>query len=341
MMNTRLYDWLLETWYGDTGRGRWLQPLAWLYAGLEWLHRTVYRQGWLQAYRSRRVVVVVGNLTAGGTGKTPFVIWLAENLRARDMQVGVATRGYGATGTRTRRVMPHDDAMTVGDEACMLRRRLNLPVVVGADRAQAIRLLEKNCEVILCDDGLQHHGLVPDIEIAVVDGARGFGNGRLLPAGPLREPAARLDTVDMVVINGPGFQWPTATAIAMRLEPLEVVALDGRERRPLADFAGRAVIAAAAIGNPGRFFAMLRSHGLAVEERAFPDHAAMTPSDAGAGKGKPVLMTEKDAVKCAGGGWRDTWYVTVEARIEGRSAERLIERVMNETTARMQGAPQS
>jgi len=338
-VDARLHDWLLETWYGDTGRGRWLQPLAWLYSGLAWLRVMVYREGWLQAYRSRRVVVVVGNLTVGGTGKTPLVIWLAENLRARGLHVGIATRGYGATDGRTRRVLASDDAKSVGDEPCMLRRRLDLPVVVGADRAEAVRLLEKNSEVILCDDGLQHPGLVPDIEIAVVDGARGFGNGRLLPAGPLREPASRLDSVDAVVVNGAGFRRPGA--ITMRLEPVEVVALDGLTRRPLAEFSGQAVIAAAAIGNPGRFFALLRANGLAVEERAFRDHATLTPVEAGAGTGKPVLMTEKDAVKCTGSGWRDAWYVTVEARIDSAAAKRLLERVTIETAARLQGAPQS
>jgi tetraacyldisaccharide 4'-kinase len=211
--------------------------------------------------------------------------------------------------------------------------------VVGADRAEAVRLLEKNSEVILCDDGLQHPGLVPDIEIAVIDGARGFGNGRLLPAGPLREPESRLDTVDAVIVNGAGFKRPGA--ITMRLEPVEVVALDGLTRRPLAEFAGQPVIAVAAIGNPGRFFALLRAHGLIVEERAFPDHAPLTPAQAGAGSGKPVLMTEKDAVKCTGSGWRDAWYVTVEARIDSAAAKRLLERVTIETAARLQGAPQS
>jgi tetraacyldisaccharide 4'-kinase len=127
----------------------------------------------------------------------------------------------------------------------------------------------------------------------------------------------------------------------MRLEPVEAVALDGLSRRPLAEFAGRPVIAAAAIGNPGRFFTLLRSNGLAVEERAFPDHATLTPAEAGAGTGKPVLMTEKDAVKCTGSGWRDTWYVTVEARIDGAAAKRMLERVTIETAARLQGAPQS
>ncbi len=336
-MGAWLHDWLLETWYGDTRRGRWLLPLAWLYQALASLRQAVYRRGWLEAYHSRRLVVVVGNLTVGGTGKTPFVIWLAEALRARGLRVGIASRGYRVADDSARRVSLKDDAATVGDEARMLRRRLDLPVVVGADRAQAVRLLERHSEVILCDDGLQHPGLVPDIEIAVIDGVRGFGNGLLLPAGPLREHPARLKTVDAVVVNGPGFEWPDA--ITMRLVPLEVVSLDGMKHRPLADFSGRAVIGVAAIGHPKRFFELLRAAGLAVEERPLRDHATPTPEAAGAGKGRSVLMTEKDAVKCTGAGWQDAWYVAVEARIEGAAAARLIERVATTAAARLQGAP--
>lgn len=336
-MDTRLHDWLLETWYGNTRRGRWLLPLAWLYQALASLRRTVYRLGWLEAYHSRRLVVVVGNLTVGGTGKTPLVIWLAEALRARGLNVGIATRGYGAAEAGARRVGLKDDAAAVGDEARMLRRRLDLPIVVGADRAQAVRLLERNSEVIVCDDGLQHPGLVPDVEIAVIDGVRGFGNGYLLPAGPLREKPARLDTVDAVIVNGAGFEWPGA--IAMKLVPVEVVSLDRLKRRPLADFSGQAVIAVAAIGHPKRFFELLRAHGLAVEERPLRDHATPTPEQAGAGKGRPVLMTEKDAVKCTGAGWTDAWYLEVEVRIEGAAADRLIERVAAAAAARLQGAP--
>jgi tetraacyldisaccharide 4'-kinase len=336
-VGARLHDWLLETWYGDTRRGRWLLPLAWLYRGLASLRLMVYRRGWLEAYHSRRLVVVVGNLTVGGTGKTPFVIWLAGALRARGLRVGIASRGYRATDASARRVSLKDDAATVGDEARMLRRRLDLPVVVGADRAQAVRLLERHCEVILCDDGLQHPGLVPDVEIAVVDGARGFGNGLLLPAGPLREHPARLETVDAVVLNGTGFEWPGA--IAMTLVPQEVVSLDGLRRRPLADFSGRAVIAVAAIGHPKRFFDLLRANGLAVEERPLRDHATPTPEQAGSGKGRPILMTEKDAVKCTGAAWQDAWYLEVEARIDGPAAARLIEHVTTAAAARLQGAP--
>jgi tetraacyldisaccharide 4'-kinase len=205
----------------------------------------------------------------------------------------------------------------------MIRRRLAMPVAVGARRAEAVRLLEPDCDVILCDDGLQHYALARDVEIAVVDGMRGFGNGRRLPAGPLREPASRLAEVDAVVVNGEGFDRPDA--IRMRLEPVAVVAFRDGARRPLSEYAGREVVAAAAIGNPERFFAMLRAHGLRVETRTLPDHARFTPALAGAGRGKPVLLTEKDAVKCNGVGWSEAGYVEVAPVVEGPAADGLLE----------------
>lgn len=324
-MANRLHDWVVGTWYGKSGRGRWLLPLAWLFAGLARLRRALYERGWLARYRSPRLVVVVGNLTVGGAGKTPFVIWLAGALAGRGLRVGVALRGYRSTVGAARRLTDADSASAAGDEAWMIRRRLTMPVAVGARRANAVRLLEPDCDVILCDDGLQHYALARDVEVAVVDGMRGFGNGRRLPAGPLREPPARLADVDAVVVNGEGFDRPGA--IRMRLEPVAVVAFLDGSRRPLSDYAGREVVAAAAIGNPERFFAMLRAHGLVVETRTLPDHARFTPALAGAGRGKPVLLTEKDAVKCNGVGWSEAGYVEVAPVVEGAAAERLLELV--------------
>ncbi|MGH8244788.1 MAG: tetraacyldisaccharide 4'-kinase, partial [Steroidobacteraceae bacterium] len=202
---------------------------------------------------------------------------------------------------------------------------LALPVAVGARRADAVRLLENDCEVIVCDDGLQHYALERDVEVVVIDGMRGFGNGRLLPAGPLREPAFRLDAVDAVVVNGAGYERPGA--IRMQLEPVAVVSLSDGSRRPLSDYAGREVAAAAAIGNPRRFFAMLRAHGLSVEEHTLPDHARFTPALAGAGRGKPVLMTEKDAVKCRGAGWADAAWVEVTPVVDAVAAAVLLETI--------------
>lgn len=337
-MSPWLHDRLQDTWYGGPARGRWLQPLAWLFSGILRLRRALYCCRLLGSYRSSRPLVVVGNLTVGGTGKTPFVIWLARQLAARGLRVGIASRGYRGAGGAARRVTREDTAATAGDEPLLLFQRLGRPVAIGARRSAAVQLLEEDCDVIVCDDGLQHYALARDVEIAVVDGARRFGNGRLLPAGPLREPPARLSEVDAVVINGAGFDLPGA--VRMSLVPSAVIAVGGTARRALADFAGKSVVAIAAIGHPGRFFALLRAHGLRVQERALPDHAAWTPAGAGAGEGTPVLMTEKDAVKCTGPGWQDAWYVEVESEVDADSARPLLDRIASVVAARNQGSKQ-
>jgi tetraacyldisaccharide 4'-kinase len=331
-MGRRLHDWFIATWYGDTRRGGWLLPLAWLFAAGAALRRWLHRKGMLATYRSRRLVVVVGNLTVGGAGKTPLVLWLAAELARRGLRTGVALRGYGGAGGVARRVGAADTAAQAGDEAVLIRRRLGLPVAVGVSRADAVRLLEDDCDVIVCDDGLQHYALSRDFEIAVIDGMRGFGNGWRLPAGPLREAPARLAEVDAVVVNGPGHGHDGA--LRMSLDPVAVVAVADGSRRPLSDFAGREVVAAAAIGNPGRFFGMLRAHGLAIETRTLPDHAAFTPAQAGLGQGKPVLLTEKDAVKCTGAGWDGAWWVEVAARLEPDGGTELVEAIMRRAGAR-------
>ena len=337
-MSVRLHDRLQGTWYGEPARGRWLQPLASLFSLIVRARRALYRCHLLGSYRSSRPVIVVGNLTVGGTGKTPFVIWLVRQLEARELMVGIASRGYRGAGGPARRVTRDDTAATAGDEPLLLFQRLARPIAIGARRSAAVRLLEPDCDVIVCDDGLQHYALARDFEIAVVDGARGFGNGRLLPAGPLREPLTRLAEVDAVVVNGPGFDRPAA--VCMSLVPSAVIAVGGQARRTLEDFAGQSVVAIAAIGHPGRFFALLRAHGLQVQERTLPDHAAWTPASAGAGEGRPVLMTEKDAVKCTGPGWRDAWYVEVESEVDAASAGPLIDRIANVVAARHQGSHQ-
>ncbi|MGQ0429637.1 MAG: tetraacyldisaccharide 4'-kinase [Gammaproteobacteria bacterium] len=330
-----MHDWLIATWYSDGRRGRWLLPFGWLFGAVARLRRTLYARGWLPSYRSSRPVVMVGNLTAGGTGKTPLVAWLAERLATRGLRPGIALRGYGGGGGAARRVWASDVAHGAGDEAVLLARRTGKPVATAVRRADAVRMLEPDCDLILCDDGLQHYALARDLEIAVVDGERGLGNGRLLPAGPLREPASRLDQVAVVVVNGCGFQRPGATG--MRLEAVAAVALADGRRRALTDFAGRPVVAAAAIGNPARFFALLRAHGIAAEERAFPDHAAFSPAQAGGGAGRALLMTEKDAVKCTGDGWQDAWYVEVEARVAEPGATALVDRIATLAAARPPG----
>jgi tetraacyldisaccharide 4'-kinase len=317
-----LHDWLLDTWYGGSRRGAWLLPLAWLFRVLVALRRVLFRTGLRGSYRSSRPVIIVGNVTVGGTGKTPLVAWLADRLAARGQRVGVVSRGYGRTGSAARRVGPRDDAAVAGDEPLLLARRTGAAVAVAADRAAAVRLLEPDCDVIISDDGLQHLALERDAEIAVVDGRRGLGNGWLLPAGPLRESPGRLACVGAVVVNGAGFDLPGA--LRMQVEPIRFVAVQSGETLPLSAFRGRRAHAVAAIGHPERFFDTLRGLGIDVDPRPLPDHATPDPAQLAFDDGAPVLMTEKDAVKCRGFAAPGHWYLEVGARFTDAEAQRLL-----------------
>ncbi|PWK92949.1 tetraacyldisaccharide 4'-kinase [Fulvimonas soli] len=304
-------DTLASAWYGDARPPWWTRPLAALYGGVAACRRRLYGSGLLRSECLPVPVLVVGNLTAGGTGKTPLTIALAEALRERGRRPGVVSRGYGGRRRGPLLLGDEPDPAEVGDEPCLIRAA-GVPVAVGRDRPAAARLLaEAGCDVVIADDGLQHYRLARDVEICVVDGARRFGNGRLLPAGPLREPLARLRTVDFVVCNGAAMEG----AATMRLEGAEAVALAGGARRPLADFAGRAVHAVAAIGNPQRFFDALRARGIEVIGHAFPDHHAFAPADLAFGDDRPVLMTDKDAVKCRRFAQPHWWRVPVRAEL--------------------------
>ena len=318
-------DWLLQTWYGGSRRGGWLLPLSWLFGLATGLRRRLYRAGVLRAYRSPRPVVVVGNLTVGGTGKTPLVVWLAQQLTARGWRVGVVSRGYGRGSGEARRVGRDDDATQVGDEPLLVARRTDARVAVASDRPAAVRLLEADCDLVLSDDGLQHYALARDFELVVVDGARGLGNARLLPAGPLREPAARLAEAGAVVINGDGYQRDGGWR--MRVEPLRFVNVASGEPQPLSTFTGCRAHAVAALGNPQRFFASLRALGIEADEHALPDHAVPGRDQLWFGDELPVLMTEKDAVKCGSAAGPQHWYLEVGAAFEGDAAARLVSRV--------------
>jgi tetraacyldisaccharide 4'-kinase len=292
----------------------------------------LYRQHWRKAVRLGCPVVVVGNLSAGGTGKTPLVCWLAVRLAEQGYRPGIVTRGYGGSSRDIRLVGGDNDPADVGDEAVLLARRGGVPVAAGRDRpAAAQRLVDIGCNVIVSDDGLQHYALARDCEIAVIDGARGFGNGRLLPAGPLREPPARLASVDAVVVNGGGP--PQAGEFGMRVDGDAAVALRDGSVRPLGGFAGTSVHAVAGIGNPQRFFALLQSHGIDVIEHPLDDHARIEERDILFTDGKPVLMTEKDAVKCARIADGSHWYVPVDASFGAADAAALLEIVTRAITA--------
>jgi tetraacyldisaccharide 4'-kinase len=317
-----LHDWMLETWYGATRRGAWLLPLSWLFAAVTWLRRRLYGAGLLQRYRSSRPVVVVGNVTVGGTGKTPLVIWLVERLRERGFRPGVVSRGYSGEAAAPRRVGPGDAPAEVGDEPALIARRTGVPVAVGRERPAAVRLLEQDCDVIVSDDGLQHYGLERDAEVIVVDGLRGLGNGWRLPAGPLREPASRLGEAAAVVVNGEGYQQPGA--LTMHIAPQRFVGVASGATRAAQSFLGREAHAVAAIGHPERFFQTLRDLGVAVRSHPLPDHAVPTAGQIGFDDGLPVLMTEKDAVKCAGIAGPAHWYLEVGASFEPPQAARLL-----------------
>lgn len=307
-----LADELVEAWYGKRRSPWWTWPLAGAYGALAALRRGLYRIGVLRSVRLPAPVIVIGNLTAGGTGKTPLTIALAEALRARGFRPGVVSRGHG--GERRAAILLDEapDPAEVGDEPCLIRAS-GVPVAVGRDRPAAAQLLVGcGCDVVIADDGLQHYRLARDLEICVIDGVRRFGNGRLLPAGPLREPLRRLLRVDLRVCNGGA---PQGDEYPMRLAGGAAVTLDGTHARPLPDFAGRRVHAVAAIGNPARFFDSLRDAGVEVVEHAFPDHHAFSAGELAFGDDAPVLMTDKDAVKCRGFSRADWWRVPVRAEL--------------------------
>lgn len=321
-------DELQACWYGDRPPPWWTLPLAALYGCVTGARHALYQRGWLRATRLPVPVIVVGNLVAGGAGKTPLTIALAQALRARGWQPGVVSRGYGGTARAPVLLNAQPDPGVVGDEPALIRLRTGLPVAVGADRvAAAYLLLAQGVNVVVADDGLQHYALARDVEICVIDGARRFGNGRLLPAGPLREPLSRLDAVDFRVCNG---GVPHANEYAMRLVLADAVALSGTPRtRALAAYVGQRVHAVAGIGHPPRFFAALRTCGLDVIEHAFADHHRYTAGELEFGDGLPVLMTEKDAVKCRGFAAADWWSVPVSAELPAASFDAVFGRLEN------------
>jgi tetraacyldisaccharide 4'-kinase len=303
-----------------------LLPLSALFCGLVALRRALYRRRILPSQRLPVPVIVVGNITVGGTGKTPLVMWLARMLKDEGYRPGIVARGYRGRAQRwPLTVGPETSPVEAGDEAVLLARRGGCPVVAGPDRvADARRLVELGCNVIVSDDGLQHYRLQRDIEIAVIDGVRRFGNGLCLPAGPLREPVSRLREVDWRVTNGE----PREGEIGMRLAHTEIYRLDAPgQHAEMSEFDFGLVHAVAGIGNPGRFFDSLRALGLDIRPHPFPDHHLFRAADLEFGDHHPVLMTEKDAVKCRQFAQSHHWVVAITAQPEPRLAEVIRERL--------------
>ncbi len=316
-------------WYGDSVIGKAVSlamlPFSLMFHIVVALRRLAYHRGWFASTRIAVPVVVVGNIVVGGTGKTPLVAAFVQRLTGQGIRVGIVSRGYGrATDRGPVIVAPDSTVADVGDEPLLLARRTGVPVCVCRDRIAAANMLvrEADVEIIFSDDGLQHYRLRRDLEIAVIDGVRGIGNGFMLPAGPMREPAGRLDAVDFVFVNGRpgtidglGLDGRAFDAHAFELEPDGVIALDGISTGRLERFAGQRVWALAGIGNPQRFFTMLASAGIDALPVDVPDHGRVSLSQLRDRHAWPILMTEKDAVKYPGKPVADAWYVPVDARM--------------------------
>lgn len=300
-------------WYGNNPLKYLLLPFSAVFWALSGVRRLLFVLRLKKTHRFSAPVIVVGNITVGGTGKTPLVVWLSQHLRAKGYHPGIVARGYGGKASHwPQQVRADSDPVMVGDEAVLLARLSACPVCVAPERPAAIQeLLEHtDCDIVLSDDGLQHYAMGRDLEIVVIDGERGFGNGFLLPAGPLRELPGRLRKADLLISNG---SWREGVPSMTIREPQVLPLLDLSEQpQPLSKASGETVHAVAGTGNPQRFFALLEHYGLKVIPHAFRDHRVYREKDLRFEDDLPVLMTEKDAVKYARFATGKHWLVRIE-----------------------------
>ena len=327
--------WIEQHWERVTPVSALLYPASLMYGAV-----TAARRAAVAPSRLPVPVVVIGNITAGGTGKTPLVLWLAEFLLARGRSPGIVCRGYGGRLREPRRVLPDSDPLANGDEAVLLARRSGCEVWAGVERVNAARALldaRRDCDVLLSDDGLQHYRLARDFEVGVVDAARGFGNGWCLPAGPLREPPSRLATVDAVVLNAGAGSAPHPSVGMIPPAPARyAMTLDGREFYSVLDpgqradpdrFRGKRLHAVAGIGDPQRFFRHLQDLRLDFTAHPFPDHHPFTAPDIECAGAEAVLMTEKDAVKCLPFADERHWALPVDAQVDPALGEQILRKL--------------
>ncbi|AVL18086.1 tetraacyldisaccharide 4'-kinase [Enterobacter cloacae] len=320
---------IARIWSGESPLWLLLLPLSWLYGLVSGIIRLLYRLGLKRAWRAPVPVVVVGNLTAGGNGKTPVVIWLVEQLQKRGIRPGVVSRGYGGKAAHYPLLLtPDTTTAEAGDEPVLIYQRTGAPVAVSPVRSDAVQALlaEHDVQIIITDDGLQHYALARDKEIVVIDGVRRFGNGWWLPAGPMRERASRLKSVDAVIVNG-GVAQPGE--IPMQLQPGMAINLLTGERQAVSRLP--ALVAMAGIGHPPRFFATLEQCGARLEKRVpLADHQALVAEqvDALTTSGQTLIMTEKDAVKCRAFAKENWWYLPVDAELSGEQPEHLLQELI-------------
>lgn len=325
-MKKTLSRYLLDIWYKDHFIGAALLPFGFLYADFVKFHKWLYK---IKYYKSEALpvpVVIIGNITVGGTGKTPLCISLANLLQSKGYRVGIISRGYGGEKTAVKMVLPSSKPAEVGDEALLIAAQTNCPMAVGVNRVEAGKFLLKHapCDVILSDDGLQHYALKRDIEIAVIDGERRFGNGICLPAGPLREPIERLNSVDFVITNGKTAEGNAWHEWEMQLNGDVAINLATGETKALREFQNLPCHAIAGIGNPERFFNQLENAGILQRvDHSFPDHHVFSEKEI-TFKNEMVLMTEKDAVKCKPFATQNHWAVPVLAKLSVEFEEKFL-----------------
>ena len=320
--------WLQRQWDCLNFWHIFLLPFSLFFLIISALRRITYGFGLCKVIGLPVPVVVVGNISIGGTGKTPLILWLAEFLTEQGYRPGIISRGYASRAKQPQSVSSATDPMLVGDEAVLLAQRLKCPIWVGEDRVAVARALltsRPDCNVILSDDGLQHYRLGRDVEVAVVDGVRRFGNGFVLPAGPLREPKQRLQCVDAVVVNG-GVVAENEYSMLLQGRIFRNVR-DAEVAADADDFSDQNCHAVAGIGYPPRFFNHLRGLGLNLVEHAFADHHAFTPQDLQFNDDAVILMTEKDAVKCRAFALPNCWYLSVDAKLDTAFGEKILERL--------------
>ena len=323
-------EFVSKSWYQGAYWLYLLWPLSLLYCVVTYLRKYLYRYRVFKSYRAKVPVVVVGNITIGGTGKSPLVAHLVKSLKEIGLKPGVVSRGYGANilPNEVREVLIVSLACDGGDEPLVLKLNGDCPIFVSPTRSLAVQALEaKGCNIIITDDGLQHYALERDIEVCVFDGQRKWGNGYLLPMGPMRESLSRVHNTDFVVMNGA--DWleqiqPKEAAFRMDLDIGDLHALNDHETLAVTALKGIKVDAIAGIGNPTRFFNTLAGEGLLVESHGFNDHHAYSLSDVSFNTGRPLLMTEKDAVKCRRLNLKEAWYLPVSAKLSGDLAAHIV-----------------
>ncbi|MBL1140994.1 MAG: tetraacyldisaccharide 4'-kinase [Proteobacteria bacterium] len=316
-------EFIEEIWQSKHPLGYLLLPLSWIYKLIIILRRLCYQSGLIAVNQIDVPVIIVGNISVGGTGKTPLVVWLADYFKNKGFKPGIVSRGYGGQlSGKTQQVRPDSDPRIVGDEPVLISKRTACPVAVAVKRRKAAEELIEycDCDLILCDDGLQHYSLARDIEISVIDGQRRFGNNRCLPAGPLREPISRLKSVDFVVSK----YVAARHEYKMEYSYGDLVSLTEPVKTcPVSELAGESVHVIAGIGNPDRYFSYLRNQKIKLILHEFPDHHAFIADDINFNDGLPVVMTEKDAVKCTAYATQLHWYLPITATLPDSFTYRL------------------